>query len=235
MIFSIKGLTDEERTLCKKTISPKALYALVGDAIVKKESISIVRMGDGERKILASDAKETFTDFERDYTGWNERLGIHDMPIENLRQNILDAGNTCTYFAPSVSGISYPGYRLYDFFEARSEYYDNFFVNDWTKEMIQRLLEASDGVCILHRDHESIIKSFQNNYSFAKPVHFEGFTKHSWEDNDAAIAAAMNSKSQLILFSAGPGGKIIAPSIAQGENKIVIDVGNTLIPWSEKV
>ena len=37
---------------------------------------------------------------------------------------------------------------------------------------------------------------------------------------------------QLVLYSGGPGGKIIGPKIAKAKNKIVLDVGNTLLPWS---
>lgn len=235
MIFSIKSLDAEEREYCQKTISPKGFFALVGSAIVNRESLSVVRMGDGERKILAADDEQPFAAFESEHDKWNVRLGIDEMPIKLLKHNILAAGNSCTYFAPSVSGISLSAYNLYKYFEPRAHYVDNFFVNDWTGEMVRMLLEASDGVMILHRKPEQIITNFKANYTFRKEVSFIAGIKDSWSDNEAAIAAAIASPAQLILFSAGPGGKIIGPEIAKATNKVVIDVGNTLIVWSERV
>lgn len=235
MIFSLKELNEKERNICLHTISPKAIFALVGDAIARKQSLSIVRMGDGERKILGTkETQGTFTGFEKAYEGWNAKLGIENMPIDALQSSIIQAGNTCTFFAPSISGISYPEYFLYDFFAERQHYCDNFFVNDWTKNMIQMLLEGSDGVCILHRDYKQIIQDFQNNYQFVTPVSFSGFPKNSWQDNQQAIDSAISSGAQLILFSGGPAGKIIGPAIAQKANVVALDIGNTLIPWSKK-
>ena len=52
------------------------------------------------------------------------------------------------------------------------------------------------------------------------------------KDNDRAVRSAIKSGMQLILFSAGPGGKIIGPQIAKGRSSVVIDVGNTLVHWS---
>lgn len=235
MIFSLKTLNEQERDICLATISPRALFALVGDAMLRKQSLSIVRMGDGEQKILdTEEGPETFTRFEKIYEGWNARLGIENMPLHELKASILEAGNSCTYFAPSISGISYAEYHLYKFFEPRKSYFDNFFVNDWTKEMIRMLIEASEGVFILHREYEQIIKDFQAHYQFTKPISFTGFTKNSWEDNQAAIDAAIHSGAQLVLFSGGPGGKVIGPRIASRAHVIAIDVGNTLIPWSKK-
>lgn len=234
MIFSIKRLNEQEKDICFKTMSSKAIYALVGDALLAEESLSIVRMGDGERRILKADPTNPFTDFEKLYPGWNKRLGVDGEPVDQLQRDILEAGNTCTYFAPSVSGISYKEYALHELFTSRPHYIDNFFVNDWTGEMIRNLFEASNGIYILHREYEQIIKNFQTNYEFKKEVVFEGRTKDSWRDNDDAIKEASRSKAQLVLFSGGPGAKIISPRIANTKNKIVIDVGNTLLPWSEK-
>lgn len=230
----MKKLTDLEKEICLKTLSSKSLYALVGSAILSGESLSVVRMGDGERKILEADTSKAFTSFNKAGDNWNQRLGVEGITVSDLQKKIEIAGNTCTYFAPSISGISFPQYYLYNFFQPRPYYFDNFFVNDWSREMIQTLIEASDGIFILHRDYKQIINNFNKNYSFSKPVRFAGFPKNSWEDNDEAVAAALNSGMQLILFSAGPGGKIIGPEIAKSENKIVLDIGNTLVPWSEK-
>lgn len=236
MWLSIKRLAGFEREICLKTISANAVFAIVGDAIAAKKSISIVRMGDGEYRALKSDRTQSFGFVGSNCPEWNARLGVEGMPTGLMQDNLLKAGNECTYFAPSVSGISFEHFNLYEFFDPRPFYFDNFFVEIWTAQMIKILLEASDGVFIMHREYEKIIENFRKNYEFdnGKEMRFGGFPKNNWDDNEQAIEAAVNSDMQLILFSAGPGGKAIAPEIAKAENKIVIDAGNSLIHWSNK-
>lgn len=234
MIFSIKKLSGTEKAFCLKTISSKAMFAIVGDAIVNRKSMSIVRMGDGERGILEADKTKPFTRFNYIRPDWNKKLGIEGASTSSLQKSIIKAGNSCTYFAPSVSGISLREYYLYDYFKPRPLYLDNFYVNDWTPKMIEMLFRASEGVFIIHKDYQKIIKNFKKNYNFDRKsgVKFAGFAKRNWSDNEQAIEAAITSGMQLILYSAGPGGKIIGPAIAKTKNKIVLDVGNTLLPWS---
>lgn len=230
MFLSVKELSPEEEAICTRTLGPKAAFALIGDAIARKRGISVVRVADGELRLLTAQDGLPFTEFETKYPGWNKRYGIEGLAIEAAKKNILEAGNSCTFFAPSVSGISREDYKLYHLFEPREFYFDNFFVNDWTPEMIRMLLESSDGVFVIHRNYEEIINDFTRHYDIP-PEHFSGFPKLSWQDNDAAVEAARASGRQLVLFSAGPAGKIIGPRIA-AHGSVVLDVGNTLRGWS---
>ena len=230
MFWHIKGLTKEEIDLCHKTLSPRATFALVGDAIAQHKGISIVRMGDGELGLLNAKNGEAFNDFDHIDPKSNTRLGFDGLEVAEVKKLILEAGNTCTYFAPSVSGISRHDYMLHDRFLPREVYLDNFFVNDWSKQMVRLLLEASGGVFIIHREYQLLIDNFVSHYDLPRE-HFSGFAKDSWRDNEAAVRAAVESDKQLVLFSAGPAGKLIAPKIAAA-GKVVIDVGNTLPHWS---
>ncbi|MEK7649911.1 MAG: hypothetical protein AAB367_03075 [Patescibacteria group bacterium] len=233
MFLSIRQLSTTEADLCRRTLSSRAAFALVSDAITQRTSLSIVRMGDGEVALLEAEDGRPFTRFNDRDAAWNARLGIDGLDVANIKANILKAGNECTYFAPSVSGISRRDYWLYDHFEPREVYLDNFFVNDWTKDMLDMLLRASDGVLIMHKDPEELARNFVQTYGIPQS-HFAGFEKRSWRDNDAAIDAAAHSDKQLVLFSAGPAGKLIGPEIAKS-GKVVIDVGNTLPGWSKGV
>ncbi|OHA85627.1 MAG: hypothetical protein A2408_01070 [Candidatus Yonathbacteria bacterium RIFOXYC1_FULL_52_10] len=230
MFLKVKKLDEREKEICLKTISSKATFSLVADALVRNEGISIVRMGDGERKLLQAFDGEPFTAFETVRPGWNEHLGVEGLDIETIKANIIEAGNSCTYFAPSVSGVHQNEYRLYDHFRERKVYLDNFFVNDWTPQMVRMLLEESDGVYVMHREYDLLIKNFIRTYKIPAEK-FSGFEKRNWKDNEEAIQAAGESGKQLVLFSAGPAGKIIAPHIA-ATGKVVLDVGNTLHGWS---
>jgi hypothetical protein len=235
MWLNVKKLSAEEKSICTRTLSPNAAFALVADALARQESLSVIRMGDGEHRILQSDPDQPFSFFEKEHPGWNRRLGIEGMPTDLMQKNIIEAGNRCTYFAPSVSGISLPHYDLYSYFEPRPFYLDNFFVENWLANMIKQLLLASGGLFILHREPEKIVANFRAHYDLSeKELPVDYFQKDSWQDNEAAIAAVLASPARLVLFSAGPGGKIIGPEIAEcSGNKVVIDVGNSLIHWSQ--
>ncbi|MDP3883274.1 MAG: hypothetical protein Q8Q48_04440 [Candidatus Staskawiczbacteria bacterium] len=234
MIFTVKKLTASEKKHCFKTISAKAAFAIIGDAIKSHKGMSVVRAGDGEAQILKADKNKPFRGSNNRHKGRTKRLGIKGADTGLLQKNVLEAGNTCTYFAPSVSGLSIPRYHVYDFFKPRPHYFDNFFVNEWTGEMIKLLLEESGGAFIIHRDYKKIIKNFKKNYNFDPKynVKFDGFKKDSWKDNKNAIESAIKSGMQLILFSAGPAGKIIGPKIAKNGKRVVLDIGNTLVFWS---
>ncbi len=230
MFLSIQQLNQEQKDICLKTISSKATFALVGDAIARKEGLSIVRVGDGEAKILEWPRDKPFDAFNDREATWNSRLGIDGLDVAAIQKNILEAGNTCTYFAPSVSGISMGTYNLYHYFDPRPYYLDNFFVNQWTGDMVKMLLEASGGAFIVHKEAGALVENFCKHYNLPASM-FGTFEKRSWRDNEEAVEAAINSPHQLVLFSAGPAGKIIAPHIARA-GKVALDVGNTLPSWS---
>ncbi len=230
MFLSIKKLQDNERDICFRTLSPKAIFAIVGDAIQEKKGMSIIRMGDGEVGLLKAPNGKEFHGFDYIDPEWNIRMGIAGLEIEKIKENILKAGNESTYFAPSVSGISLGEYSSHNYFNSREFYFDNFFVNDWGKGMIRMLLEASDGIFIIHKEFEFLIENFVTHYKIPRSK-FAGFQKKSWRDNDQAVQEAIKSGKQLILFSAGPAGKIIGPEIAKA-GRVVLDVGNTLVGWS---
>ncbi len=230
MWLSAKKLNNEQKKICEQTISSRAFFALVGDALNAGEGLSVVRMGDGEVAVMSHPESGFLTRIRQTEPTWDERLGIAGMPEREVQQSLIAAGNACTYFAPSVSGISNPHYNLYQYFSPRNVYVDNFFVNDWTPEMISILLKAAGGAFLLHKFHPTLAQNFAKMYGMAASD-FPGFAKHSWKDNDEAVKAAIASGKKLILFSAGPAGKIIGPQIAKS-NRVVLDIGNTLPGWS---
>jgi hypothetical protein len=233
MYLSVKQLNEKEAEICRKTLSARAVFAMTGDALARGAGFSIVRMGDGEAAILEAPDGVPFERFSAKEPGWNARLGIEGLPVEQVKENIKAAAKECSLFAPSVSGISLKAFSLHHHFDNRDHYADNFFVNDWTPAMIGLLLGEADGAFILHKDPDEIIRSFSETYGLPASK-FEGFRKLNARDNEEAIAAASASRKRLVLFSAGPAGKMIGPRIARA-GKVVLDVGNTLPGWSKGV
>ncbi len=69
MIWSVKKLNKNEHNICLATISSKAIFAIVGDAIKRRDSISVIRMGDGEFGILNTTKNGPFNAFEKKISG----------------------------------------------------------------------------------------------------------------------------------------------------------------------
>jgi hypothetical protein len=230
-MFNFESLSHENLEICQKTISPMAFAMLVGDAIKSNKRLSVVRMADGEHHLL----KECFDGNPSDFvTGFNDpqwaaRYGISDMTIGELKNRLLSAGTECTHFAPSISGVNMPNYKMDHFFPKRDFYVDNFFVNVWSEEIIADLFQAAGHVLMIHRNlHTADAMQGRAKWGLGVRVSFIKIDK--WQDTDEVIEQAALCNAPLVLFSGGPAGKYIGPRIANttGIPKAVLDIGNAM-------
>ena len=230
MTIDISLLNDYKLQLCKKTISSNAFYYIVGDKLKRKESLSVVRVADGERILLdATKTKnprelvDTFNDT------WLERYGLSGISYGELKQRILRAGNECNYLAPSISGIQNEIYNLYDYFNPREEYVDNFFVNLWTNEMKQKLYDIAGDILLIHGNIK-LADIFQKRLPYSR---LDYIKLNNWSQTEDVIKESSSSKASMVIFSGGAAGKYIGPQISKS-GKVVIDVGNTMEAWVPK-
>jgi len=237
-VFDLQPLSAVRERICHNTISSNAFYMLVGSALLNRGSLSVVRMGDGERllmkEILDGDNDETWLrDPARGRNEkWMEMLGCAGISRGVLFDRLVEAGNECDYFAPSLSGINRPDYDLYSFFKARSRFVDNFFVDEWTDAMKIKLYQIADHVLFIHRNPLSA-KVFRFRLKYSLGVEMSYLQMSTWQEADEVIAKAAEIDAPLVLFSGGPAGKFIGPRIARGGsiNKVVIDLGHASDPW----
>jgi hypothetical protein len=232
----IKSLDNQHMKYALRTLSPYAFFYIVGDAILNKKPLSTVRMGDGEVSLLKAcldkrGEPEYFTNFINTYDDDKlKRMGIYGIKYAQLDRRLRIAGNECTHFAPSVSGLTQDGYNLYDWFSTRQQYVDNFFVNIWDSQMQAELYKAAGKVLFIHRNVETA-DAMQANLKKHLGVAVQFLRLSTWEQSDNIIDQAQNSQAPLVLFAGGPASKYISPEIAK-VGKVVLDLGNATDLWT---
>jgi hypothetical protein len=232
-MYELTRLTAKQVSLCEKTISSNTFYMLVGDALISKKDLSVVRMGDGEVRLyqdVAQGGEEILSPTPRHNQDWLQKLGVLNIPKGLLKQRLHSAANGCTYFAPSISGIWRTDYDNHGL-SYRQNYVDNFFVNAWTPEMIVALFRQAGHVLLIHANAETA-DAMQINSQNKLGVKVSFLKMTSWEQSESVVQAAHKIDAPLVLFSAGPGGKYIGPAISDGRGKVALDLGNSVDGWT---
>ena len=233
-----------KRQVARSTISSRAFYYLVSHALIQDEPLSVVRMGDGEARLyrecreLGSTSLRRKLPVETFHKELREQLGIEGIPYELLERRIEEAADRCTYFAPSITGLTNPQFDLYSLFPSRTRYVDNFWVNDWTYEQKAELFKLADKILLIHHKTE-VADAMQNNTwrLLGKQGMVQYVKMSSWRETTQVLSAAVCSDARLILLCAGPAGKYLAPAIASkrtfgGQARVVLDIGNSIDQWT---
>jgi hypothetical protein len=227
-------LDDHKRDLAKRIMSPYAFFYVLGDALFRREGLSTVRMGDGERVLL----KSCITAYEQGYDGqqcqdydeaWRVRMGVEGITYRELYSRIQEAGNTCTHFGPSVSGLIMSSYDLFDMFEERESYVDNFFVNIWDLERKIALYKEAGSILFIHRNRGTADALQQRALQYLG-VKVRYLELSNWTQTEDVIHQADLGDEPLVLFAGGPASKYLSPRIAD-TGKVVLDIGNTTDHW----
>lgn len=245
-MIQMKTLNARQLEICANTISPNTFYLLVVHALRTKEALSVVRMGDGEKHFVnvhratpraLLDELPMSVPAGRDAKEWMERMGLAGISMRALWERMEKAANNCTYFAPSISGLTREDYNLYDCFNPRREYVDNFFVNSWTEEHKIALFLEAGRVTFIHHNAETAdamqIRAkwgLQGEYGISVQVDFLQLS--NWMQVEKVIDKACKKENPLVLFSAGPAGKWLGPEIADRTGAVVLDIGNAADQWT---
>lgn len=234
MFIEAKIMDERQIKICQETISSNTFFYMVCDHILKHDSMSVVRMGDGEALFLSE--FECLTEEQLDLTldhftpkGFHmfkddrlTRMGLVGLTPRRYKEILEESVNNCTYFAPNFSGIYKDDYDLYKFFPQRTKYVDNFFVNQWSNEQIRYVYRISEGIRLVHKSIE-LADAFQSVYG--RKVQHTQLT--NWDQSERVLKEIKNSPEQLVLLS---GSKHIITRAAQ-YGKVVIDVGNAADQW----
>ena len=229
-------IQKDKLEICHKTISSRAFYQIVIDAIDNKKSLSTVRAADGEKMLMdqyinLGDGIANPPGSESDK--WLDTYGIRGITRKELYDRILLAGSTCDYFAPSVSGLSNDLYNLYNYFPSRDHYVDNFFCNDWTTDMKSELFKKSGHVLLIHGNPHTA-DSMQIRVQANLKVKVSYLKLTNWSESINVIERASKIDAPLVIFSGGPSNKYISNEISKGGNipKVVLDIGAAAQHWT---
>lgn len=227
-------LTDRQRGLCERTMSTTAFYYLVLDALERRGSLSVVRMGDGERYLLSGG---TGSDLVTAPSGhgddWLARLGLSGITWDGVQARLQYAAAMCDYFAPSVTGLVDSRFDLYDLVPNADVYVDNFFVNLWTDDQKRALLQAAGHVLFIHGNAHTA-DAFQLRLQGHLGVKVDFLKLTLWDEATDVIEQAKANTAPLVLFSAGPASKWIGPAIARDNERprVTLDLGNAADHWT---
>lgn len=231
-MFEPTELSVQQWEMCLDTISPNTFYMMAVSALLKKEVLSVVRFGDGEKLLLDRIQGIPPTPGDRELTDdWLERMGCAGIDMEVLHRRMKMAANECTFFAPSISGIIRREFDLYSRFPTRYRYVDNFFVNAWDEEMKINLFKTAGRVLFIHRNPETADAMQIRAQKIGVVVEY--LRLNDWLDTERLVIQAKRSQARLVLFSAGPASKYMGHRIAAtGIPKVSLDIGNAADMWT---
>jgi hypothetical protein len=232
----IQPLDHRAKSIAHRTLSAWAFYYIVGDTLLNRKPMSTVRMGDGERLLLdacVTAAKEgrsdqVVTEYDEN---WRQRMGIVDITYGELYKRIRRAGTECTHFGPNISGITQEAYRVHEYFDERTEYVDNFWVNIWSQQAQAELYKAAGRVLFIHRNPNTY-NALARRAKAELNVEVDFIEMNDWRQGQSVINRAIGNRAPLVLFAGGPALKYISPDIAAHSNKVVLDIGNSVDRWT---
>ncbi|BAG41707.1 hypothetical protein [Ralstonia phage phiRSL1] len=233
----LSSLSERAVDIANRTMSAWAFYYLVGDALINNRSLSVARMGDGERQLMEScaDASKRWRAADSmvsDYDeAWRKRMGIEGITYGELHRRLLSAGNDSDYFAPNISGITQPYYSVHDLFRPREQYVDNFFVNVWTQQAQAELYKTAGSLIFLHASR-GLADALQIRCRDVLGVRVHYFELNNWRQLDEAVEHIIGLDAPLVLYSGGPALKCLGADVTRYSNKVVLDIGNAADYWS---
>jgi len=228
MELDMQELTGDQRAACLDTVSPNTFFLLVADSLASRSSLSVVRMGDGERRLFAycqnhkGRIEPPNSPFDEP---WLRQFGCYGIDTGELENRLRIAAEHSSFFAPQIMGITRPEFAVAKVFAPRVRYVDNWFVRTWSKKLQNQLLSFAGRVLFIHGD-EGVRESFYQAAESQCSV--ELLHMSTWQEAEETIRVATLSSAPLVLFAGGPANKYIAPLIANGNttvNKVVLDLG----------
>lgn len=219
-MFNI-ALTQEQKDICNKMLSTDALTAFIVDALITRKPVSVIRMSDGERALMALSEGESPEYFLLDQT-WLKRYGLADADLSCVGRRLIQAGREATYLANTISGIYLRNFDCFKWFPERKQIVSSFFAYEMAAAgRVRSILEACGGVIVLHHDAERLAPLLAHKYR----VEARGYRLASWKDQSWIAKEVRTCPHNLVLVSGGASGKPFCVDLAKDTGKVVLDVG----------
>ena len=87
-MFELTPLSKTQVQFCEHTISPNTFYMIVGNALIKRQDLSVVRMGDGEVRLwmdVHMGGDDPVVPTARHDRRWLATLGVLGIPKRILK------------------------------------------------------------------------------------------------------------------------------------------------------
>ena len=190
-------------------------------ALEIRQPLSVVRMSDGEEKILSYCKRMLQTmpvlQFEKE---WRVRFGIDGITCGEMRRRLEYAATKCTYFAPDGGDGFFTRH-----FPIREPLAEIYYPSRWTRTQRAAILKAAGtSVLVVNRDPQ-IAYNIENSPFNRYGVRAISIDLPDWQASRAAIYSCSKHTSPLVFVSGGPANKYIIPEIAE-QGKVVLDMGS---------
>ena len=201
-----------------KVISSEVLAAIVVDKIIKKESLSVVRVSDGEGFFIRHGMGENLHGIIS--SEWQKRYGVDGYNLRQLGKDLKDMNPD--YLCPAIAGIYLQSFNLWKYYD-RSVYGDWSYNYAWaTFDRYKQIFGIAQQVLVLHHNANKVCENLFKKYN--KTI-FLPVPLNSWRDHEQVKEIVRKSKAHLILVSGGPSGKPLCCKMAKDYNKICLDMG----------
>lgn len=225
--MNLRPLSDSEVSVCLRTIAPHAFYALCVDALLRKLSLSVIRVSDGEKAAL-----DYCTTHGRDDlllcldAGFRQRFGCEGITCGEIQDRIESAARNCLYFSPSF-GFFNPIYDLLPYFDmTNNRIVEGLFQYEWSRKMKVAIFKAAGHVTIINRNSVTA-----NAMGAGTGVKISWVELADWRGAEAAKQRAIEIGAPLVLMSAALASKYIGPEIAKANKSVVLDIGQAADVW----
>lgn len=200
----------------------EGVWAKVINALRDHTPLSIVRMSDGEEKILSyCKAHRPDAPMHQFNDTWRRKYGVEGITCGAMRQRLESAAKECTYFAPDG------GEEFFDaHFPERLPFAEIYFPHRWSRLAKRELLDFAGCVTVVNTDRMVMERMHAGSGAAISWVPLT-----SWREQDAVAQRCIDDISRLVLVSAGPASKCIIPRIAAQGNKVVLDIGSAAPHW----
>jgi len=224
--------SSEQLDFLHSIISSEALAMLLLDRLARNTSASVIRMADGEKRIIkCADPTYPIESFLADKY-WLQEYGLTGCDLRKLGRDLLQAGKDADFLAVPISGLYLSWFELSSIFPYR-KYVDQFYPRVFLACMrIQQLLKDTKTI-ILHNDAKNVALALEQKYKLA-PMDY--FPLSNWDQHPQAMDAVDKSQCKIVLMSGGPSSKPLAVNMAKQLNKIVLDIGSEMnFAWTSNL
>lgn len=221
--MQIRHYTDEQINLAKRFISPDAFFYIICNALSRKQPLSAVGFGDGEKAVMNYSKgmkKAHYLDNEQ----YLKEYGIYGADLKKIGEELFLAAEESDFFCPLISGVSMEAFDVIRMSDKRLNYVERLFPYMWYYAGRVDELMKHKGIALVCRNAKETAKILEEKYKCEiLPIEYD-----SHKDTIMAYTTIGYISAGLILCATGQSGKYMMVNAAKDYNKVVLDIGSAL-------
>ena len=220
-------LAQDLKAIISRTLAPDAMAALVVDALINHQAMSVVRASDGERMHWEHGVRGCPINGAISSDAWRQRYGTAQGNPTQIGRDIGAAVLECDIYCPTASGWYMPGFDTWTMARDRTGLWgDHCFHYAWRQSRRWTPIFAiARDVMILHREAVQLCIAASAKFPCAR---FHPVVLTGCQDQAAILDEAKRFPGRLVLVSGGPAGKLFCHKLSRINDMVVLDCGEAL-------